>query len=119
MSLHVPLLEKVVSLSCVWQSHPRLPTKDPPCPWQKQQGQKAVYQTMGTYTGPLVWVCVVYIREIHIGFGVLGEKGSIFFQKYEYSRAYSLFAFLLNQVQVNLIIILEFFPLRFLSIICQ
>lgn len=87
MPLHVPLLVKVVSWSCIWQSHPRLPTKDPPCPWQKQQGQKAVYQTMGTYTGPLVWVCVVYIHEIHTGLGVFRRKGQHLLSKMQINQS--------------------------------
>lgn len=59
------LLVKVVCTSCIWQSHPRLLTQDPPAPGRNSKDTKAIYHTTGTYTGFLVWVHVVYIYEIH------------------------------------------------------
>lgn len=42
MWLYVFLLVKVVHLSCIWQSHPRLLTQDPPAPGRNSKDTKAI-----------------------------------------------------------------------------
>lgn len=40
MCLYVLLLVKAVRLSCIWQSHPRLLTQDPPAPGRNSKDKK-------------------------------------------------------------------------------